>query len=89
MAYEHKEGQGALFSNDKKGNDRAPDMRGDALINGVLCEVAAWRKEGQRGPFYSLQIKPKQDRPAAPSREPASRPAPSGGVADMESDIPF
>ena len=29
------------------------------------------------------------DRPAAPSREPASRPAPSGGVADMESDIPF
>ena len=29
------------------------------------------------------------DRPAAPSRETASRPAPSGGVADMESDIPF
>jgi single-strand DNA-binding protein len=29
------------------------------------------------------------DRPAAPSREPASKPAPSGGVADMESDIPF
>ena len=29
------------------------------------------------------------DRPAAQSREPASRPAPSGGVADMESDIPF
>lgn len=29
------------------------------------------------------------DRPAAPSREPASRPAPSGGVAGMESDIPF
>lgn len=29
------------------------------------------------------------DRPAAPIREPASRPAPSGGVADMESDIPF
>lgn len=29
------------------------------------------------------------DRPAAPSREPAAKPAPSGGVADMESDIPF
>lgn len=29
------------------------------------------------------------DRPVAPSREPASKPAPSGGVADMESDIPF
>lgn len=29
------------------------------------------------------------DRPAAPIREPAAKPAPSGGVADMESDIPF
>ena len=29
------------------------------------------------------------DRPATPIREPASKPAPSGGVADMESDIPF
>lgn len=29
------------------------------------------------------------DRPAAPSREPASKPAPSGGVADMADDIPF
>jgi len=29
------------------------------------------------------------DRPAAQSREPAAKPAPSGGVADMESDIPF
>lgn len=28
-------------------------------------------------------------RPAAPSREPASRPAPSGMVADMDDDIPF
>ena len=29
------------------------------------------------------------DRPAAPCPEPASKPVPSGGVADMESDIPF
>ena len=29
------------------------------------------------------------DRPAAPSREPASKPAPSGRVADMDDDIPF
>lgn len=29
------------------------------------------------------------DRPAATSREPTSKPVPSGGVADMESDIPF
>lgn len=29
------------------------------------------------------------DRPAAQSREPASRPATAGGVADMADDIPF
>jgi hypothetical protein len=28
------------------------------------------------------------DRPAAPSREPASRPATAGGVADLEDDVP-
>lgn len=62
MAYEHREGSGSLFKNDKKGNDKAPDMKGDALYNGELVSIAAWRKSGAKGDFYSLKIEPKQQR---------------------------
>lgn len=44
MAYEQKEGDIAVFQNDKKGNDKAPDWKGNALINGVKMEVAFWQK---------------------------------------------
>lgn len=44
MAYEQREGDIAVFQNDKKGNDKAPDWKGTALINGVKMEVAFWQK---------------------------------------------
>ena len=66
MAYEQKDGSGALFRNDKRGNERAPDYRGDANVNGELVEIAAWIKEGKNGKFMSLSFKPKGDRPAPP-----------------------
>lgn len=55
MAYEHKEGQGSLFKNEKA-NDRQPDFKGTIVIGGVTYEVAAWEKTSQRGTkFLSLQ----------------------------------
>ena len=48
MAYEQKEGQGALFPNDKKGNEKAPDYKGTVLINGELTEIAAWKKTTEK-----------------------------------------
>jgi hypothetical protein len=75
MAFEHKEGQGSLFKNDKRTAENQPHARGDALIGGVLYEVAAWTKEGAKGKFQSLAFKPKIERAAenrretAPSRE--------------------
>jgi uncharacterized protein (DUF736 family) len=62
MAFELREGQGSLFRNDKKTSEKAPDYRGDALVNGVLMEVAGWKKEGSKGTFLSLAIKPKEAR---------------------------
>ncbi len=56
MAYEQKEGSGTLFSNDKKGNDKAPDWRGDALLNGKKIKPAGWIKNGNKGDFISLKI---------------------------------
>lgn len=55
MAYEHKEGQGSLFKNEKQ-NDRQPDYKGTILINGATYEIAAWERTSQKGVQYlSLQ----------------------------------
>jgi len=55
MAYEHKEGQGSLFKNEKQ-NDRQPDFKGTILIGGTTYEIAAWSRKTQNGREYlSLQ----------------------------------
>lgn len=55
MAYEHKEGQGSLFRNEKQ-NDRQPDYKGTIVIAGKTYEIAAWERTSQRGTSYlSLQ----------------------------------
>lgn len=63
MAFEKKEGQGALFKNAKKAQPNHPDYRGDCLINGQECWISAWIKDGKQGKYMSLAIAPK-DAPA-------------------------
>ena len=60
MAYEQREGSATLFRNDKKSSDKAPDWRGEGMLNGELIEIAAWEKSGSRGTFFSLNLKNKQ-----------------------------
>ena len=60
MAYEHKDGSGALFKNDKGDNVSRPDYRGDLMVGGTLYEVAGWIKESSNGnKFLSLSAKQK------------------------------
>ena len=63
---------GALFKNDKKGNDKAPDYRGELKVAGELHEIAAWLKVSKSGTKYmSLSVKPKDEaKPAPKPREP-------------------
>jgi uncharacterized protein (DUF736 family) len=61
MAFELKDGQGTLFKNDKKGNEKAPDYRGEAMIDGVMHKVAGWLKDGKNGKWMSLKLEVKQD----------------------------
>lgn len=56
MAYEKKESFGAIFKNDKKGNDKAPDYNGTAFFNGQDVKLALWVKEGAKGKFFSVKI---------------------------------
>lgn len=61
MAYEKKDGDIAVFAERDKKNERAPDWKGDALIDGVTYEVALWAK-GSNGTMLAGAIKVKQAR---------------------------
>jgi hypothetical protein len=88
LAYEHREGSGSLFKNDKREKDSQPNARGDALVGGILYEIAAWTKTDKNGnKWQSLSFKPKEDRQPAPKQAPAK--AQSNSMADLESDLPF
>lgn len=99
MAYELREGQGSIFPNRKKEpGSKQPDWRGDALVNGVVMEVAGWSKEGAKGSFLSLSIKPKQERQDDAPRSAAPAPAydkdrissgPAPRSTDWDPEIPF
>lgn len=88
--YTQKEGAGTLFKNRYKEKDSQPDERGDAMIGGILYEVAAWIKTDRNGnQFRSLNIQPKRERPQADSGA-AYRAGKDGGAKpDLDDDIPF
>lgn len=66
MAYENKPGSGALFPNDKKGNEKAPDMTGNLTAHrdmkaGDEFQVAMWKTKSKAGkPYGSLKASDKQ-----------------------------
>jgi hypothetical protein len=64
MAFELKDGQGTLFVNDKQGNEKRPDRRGEVNIGGTIYKLSGWLKEGKNGPWLSLSIEVKDDAPA-------------------------
>lgn len=78
MTFELRDGQGTLFKNDKKGNEKAPDYRGEAKIAGAAWKVSGWiRKSAKSGnAWMSLQLEPQSDE----QRKPAFNP---------DEDIPF
>ena len=55
--YEHKDGSGSLWVNDKKQADNQPDYKGSAKVNGKDVEMSGWKKVTQSGKtFLSLAI---------------------------------
>lgn len=62
MAFETKNNSGNLFKNDRREKDTHPHARGEAMIDGVLYEIAAWTNEGKNGKFQSLSFKRKEPR---------------------------
>lgn len=97
MAYEQRDMQGSLFVNDRKEKDSHPDWSGSIMINGKEYWLSGWTKQGTRGEFYSLAVKPKEDRPASPEprrqepsrQEPARREPPRAAARPGPVEPPF
>jgi|TARA_R100001082_G_C4289870_1_gene127708 uncharacterized protein (DUF736 family) len=52
MAYEQKDMSGSMFPNDKKGNDKAPDMTGTVTVGGTRYNLAGWKTKSKDGKAY-------------------------------------
>ena len=94
---------GALFVNDKQGNDKRPDWRGSLDVNGVQYWISGWEREGRSGALISLRVEAKTAeqtqggtrnppaRTSAPRQESARRdPAARSAASEtFDDDIPF
>jgi len=67
---------GTLARNDRKTLDRHPDIRGQCVIDGRAYWIAGWRRENERGAFYSLAFTPKDTPAATSSGTPEALPPP-------------
>jgi len=79
---DRKPGSGALFPNDKRGNDKAPDMTGvltahEDIRAGQEFNIAGWKTKSKAGQAYmSMKASPKISQ--------------GGGGAPVEDDgLPF
>ena len=70
--------RGALFKKTERKSDKHPEYDGPLNVGGVEYQISAWVREGKNGKFFSLSVKPKEERKEA-----------SGGAAPFEDPMPF
>ena len=92
--FELKEGQCSIFKNDKNGNEKAPDYKGTIKIEGIEKDIALWVKEGNKGKFFSGQVKdkyvkPQDTRTAEQLKEQNDKPERSQAQSDGTDSLPF
>ena len=51
-----KEGQGVLFTNHDKVDDRSPDLKGEIFVSGEIMRCGGWIKQTPNGMLVSIGI---------------------------------
>lgn len=85
MAWTQQPNSGSLWKNEDRKDDKHPNAKGSALIDGTDYWVSAWTRETKEGVRYqSLTFRPKDqpERENPPQRRPP-KPEP------IEDEIPF
>lgn len=88
MAYDNTN-RGIIAKNERKTEDNHPDIAGSINVNGTDFWLNGWLKTNSKdgSKFYSLTVKPKQERAQEIRREAEQR---NSGPGDLDSDeIPF
>lgn len=68
MAYDNTN-SGILSKNDKQREGKKdPEYTGQINIEGVDYWLSGWVREGKRGKFFSLKVRPKDDKNARPAK---------------------
>lgn len=90
MAYEKRDMTGQLFRNDRKEKDTHADYNGTIIVEGKEYYLNAWIKDGAKGKFMSLSVKPKAERNDQIRNQSRQDDRNSyGGRFDEETDVPF
>ena len=77
--------RGSLFKNDKKTEEKHPDLNGSINIEGVDYWISGWSKVSKGGQkFISLSVRPKQEQ----TRQ-SSQPTRKQKVDLPDDDIPW
>lgn len=84
--------RGVLFKNDRKQQDNHPDYTGNINVDGHEFWLSAWIKDGRKGKFMSLSIKPKEQQRTMPVARTDGRSVSNSTrrqSAEMDDEIPF
>lgn len=90
IAYEQRDNSGSLFPNDRKETEKHPDWTGTIRVDGKDYWLSGWTKQGSRGEFYSLAVKPKEQGGAPRQQQSRPQQAPEQTTfTNDEESVPF